>query len=349
MIFGSEKNPKGPDWSKAQIVVKDLSIATLKFKVPPSSPPFPDRNWACEDDHFPLPDFNLIDQKYLEEYENRHSTIIYSNSWKYRGLPVLQGYCGDIRFFITASRLINPAINCTLFSPEEMANAIIKEHDSSFISKHHKARFDDPYDLTDIKWPNYLAPINSQWVDKGNTRWLYCEAQPLVNGKTIITFYTPLSHDVYISFQFLISRSAINAGNPYRIEDRVPLTNFTSLIDKIMDSVELDLPPEASELKTWNSKDSSDMPVIEASPDYIELAKHVLYMWSAREYTDTKSPKKSDHRADKGDVSSFIESKINPRPLPGSIPRGNIIYRYFDANQSGEKDTNSTSPLLPVE
>ena len=340
MIFGSERHPKGPKWSKATRIVKDLTTATLEFKAPLPSPPFADNSWAEEGDHFSTLDFNNVDPKDLEEDEHKTSVIIYSNSWEYRGLPILEGYCGDIRFFITLSRLKSLPVNSSLHSPKALANAVLKEHEVSFLSKTHKARFDDPYDLTELKWPNYLSPINSQWLKKDNIQWLYCEGQPLVGDKNIVTYYAALSHDAYISFQFLITRSAMNAGNPYRMEQRIPLTNFLTLVHNIMDSVKINFSSnsEKSEENQEREVNASDMPIIEASPEYIELAKHVLYMWSAREYTDTKNPKKKDHRASKEEISNFIDSKIKFRPLPNSLPRGKVIYRHFGVYENGEKE-----------
>jgi len=340
MIFGSERHPKGPKWSKATHIVKDLNTATLEFKAPLPTPPFTDRTWAEEGDHFSTLDFNNVDPKDLEEDEHKTSVIIYSSSWEYRGLPILEGYCGDILFFVTLSRLKNPPINSSLHSPEALANAVLKEHDVSCLSRTHEARFDDPYDLTELQWPTYLSPINSQWLKKDNIQWLYCESQPLVKDKNIVTYYTPLSHDTYLSFQFLITRSAMNAGNAYRIEQRIPLTNFLTLVHNIMDSVKINFSSnsEKSEENQEREVNASDMPIIEASPEYIELAKHVLYMWSARQYTDTKDPKKKDHRASEDEISNFIDSKVKFRSLPNSLPRGKVIYRHFGVYENGEKE-----------
>ncbi|WP_276669649.1 hypothetical protein [Thalassolituus oleivorans] len=348
MIFGSERHPKGPKWSKATRIVKDLTTATLEFKAPLPSPPFADNSWAEEGDHFSTLDFNNVDPKDLEEDEHKTSVIIYSNSWEYRGLPVLQGYCGDIGFFVTLSRLKNHPINSSLLTPETLANAVLKEHDVSFLSRTGEAIFDDPYDLTELKWPVYLGPINSQWLKKDNIQWLYCESQPLFHDQYIVTYYAALSHDAYVSFQFLITRSAMNAGNAYRIEQRIPLTNFLTLVHNIMDSVKIRFSDNSheEELNQKNAAHDVDMPVIEASSEYIELAKHVLYMWSARQYTDTKNPNKKDHRAAKEDVADFIDAKVTPRPLPNSLPRGEVLYRYFDMHSAGDKNVTPTTAQL---
>jgi hypothetical protein len=348
MIFGSERHPKGPKWSKATRIVKDLTTATLEFKAPLPTPPFTDRNWAEEGDHFSTLDFNNVNPKDLEEDEQKTSVIIYSNSWEYRGLPILEGYCGDIRFFVRINKVKNLPVNTNLFASESLANAILQEHKVTFLSKTHEARFDDPYDLTELKWPNYLSPINSQWVVKDNNQWLYCEGQPLVNGKNIVTYYSALTHDTYLSFRFLITRSAMNAGNAYRIEQRIPLTNFLTLVHNIMDSVKIRFSDNSreEELSQKNAAHDADMPVIEASPEYIELAKHVLYMWSARQYTDTKKPKKKDHRAAKNDVADFIDAKVTPRPLPNSLPRGEVLYRYFDMHKTNDKNVAEATATL---
>ena len=340
MIFGSERHPKGPKWSKATHIVKDLTTATLEFKAPLPTPPFTDRTWAEEGDHFSTLDFNNVDPKDLEEDEHKTSVIIYSNSWEYRGIPVLQGYCGNIRFFVRINKVKNLPVNTNLFAPESLANAVLAEHEVTFLSKTHEALFDDPYDITELKWPNYLSPINSQWLTKDKIQWLYCEGQPLVNGKNIVTYYIAISNDTYLSFRFLITRSAMNAGNPYRMEQRIPLTNFLTLVHNIMDSVKIRFSTNDNEeeLNQKNAAHNADMPVVEASPEYIELAKHVLYMWSDREYTDTKDPKKKDHRAAKEEISNFIDSKVKFRPLQNSLPRGKVIHRHFGVYENGEKE-----------
>lgn len=343
MIFGSEKNPKGPDWSKSKTIIKDLISLKLEFKAPPPSPPFTDRAWAKEDDQISLTEFGKCAKNPPSEVNYKISEVIYSNCWKYSGLPILNKYCGDTRFFVKLNKIKRMPINSTLLSPKELAKAILQDHETSFYGKTHEAVFDDPYDLTEMEWPDYLSPINCQWIAKDNLHWLYFESQPLVDDQFAISFNLAIADDSYLSFQFLITRSAMNAGNAYRIEQRIPLDNFLSLIQNIMSSVKIDFISPPKSIQASDQRSGSEMPVVEASPEYIELAKHVLYMWSAREYTDTKNPKKEDHRATPEEISDFINSKVEHRPMPNSFPREEVYYRNFNLQKAGEKNITATT------
>ena len=40
----------------------------------------------------------------------------------------------------------------------------------------------------------------------------------------------------------------------------------------------------------------------------------------------------------KEDVAEFIDTKVTPRPLADSLPRSEVLYRYFDMHSAGDKN-----------
>jgi len=218
-------------------------------------------------------------------------------------------------------------INETLFDNNILTKEVYRELEFTKLQDLHKGHSDDPMGFTNYAWPTYLAPINCHWLQQGGCDWLYLESQPLLDNLETVTFYTAIDEKLYLSFQFVIVRSARNAGNPYQIDKRVPRDNFLSLIQRIMNSVNLELNAEAKchRSQTQSHPGANKKPVISCTPDQLKDAKHVLYMWSARGFEQPGKGKDDDHRADPKDVAAFIEERIKPRPLPNSYPPGEVL------------------------
>ncbi len=242
------------------------------------------------------------------------------------------------------------SINESLFIPTRFNEEILDHISSSFLGKIHEARKDDPYDLTEINWPNNLTPLNHQWVRLSAKNWSYFETQPLIDGSFKIVLSTPISYDSYISFTFVIVRSAINAGNAFRIEQRVPKTNFMALINNIIKSINIEYKDEAFSEEQIQARDAFNsmeaLPVIRPTESYIELSKTVMQAWSSRGYRGkSKSEDSHAHRAAPEEVSQFIDSLMETRLRDNTLKIGDIIYRDFVDQSANEKEIAATKSL----
>ncbi|WP_320818867.1 hypothetical protein [Thalassolituus sp.] len=330
----SRKNPKGPSMSQARHIKKDLGIARLAFMAPAPSPRFdqltilegqPDSVDALDTSIYTrqLGTNNRYYPNYMQKFR------AYNNEWKFNGFPIIEGACGDISLVIDVIRIDDCPVNESFFNKSNFAMACLADIKYSRADIHTEPPKNDIFNLTPQKWPDYLGPINSQWIKKSNTDWLYYEFQPLVSSSLKIIWATPLTDQHFILFSFSISRSCPNNNNAYREEEPVPRKNFLDYIHKFMDTVEIELQPEFEQkLEQQKKLENEAKPVIEATPEHIALAKTVMHEWSDCQYKDPSKDKEEDHRAPFKDVSDRIDWIVTPKPIPGSYPRGELIYNH---------------------
>ena len=335
MIIGSEKNPKGPSFRRARTIEKELSGSRIRFLAPPHNDPLSSiQEWeaeaACQDifdssQYCPLSWVRKSGERY--EFYDLQVLRIYSSRWGFNGLPILQGYCGHVNFLIDVNSVEDLPVNESLFENRVLAREAYRAFNLTELQDLHKGHSDDPTDFTPYRWPSYLGPLNCQWIEHRSTDWLYFESQPLINDAETIVWNAAVDDKHYLSCRFVIRRSARNAGNSYRIEQRIPRENFLKLMHQIMDSLSLDLSPEAAarRAQVQAQPGASDKPLLGITQKQVEEAKHVLYMWSDREYEDSSKGEDDDHRASREEVAAFVDERIKPRPLPNSYPPGQIL------------------------
>ncbi|MCX2778210.1 hypothetical protein [Microbulbifer thermotolerans] len=334
-MFGTEKNPKPPSFSKARVIEKDFSGNKLKFLAPPHRDPFSKiKSWEKEPNYFDIFNPEIFHSLKVrrktgkqKNFDFRKTLIAYSSIWEFRGIPILQGYCGDLILIIDINTVEDLPVNESLFDNRILAKEAYREFELVKLQDLHRGQSDDPLDLTAYHWPSYIGPINSQWLSLAGHDWLYFEDQPLLRNEQTINWIIAIDDKRYLSFRFSFTRSASNAGNPYRIEQRVPRDNFLALMHKIMDSLTLGLNPKAAarRAQVQAQPGASDKPILTCTPEQVEEAKHVLYMWSGRGYEEPGKSRDDDHRANPEDVAAFIEERIKPRPLPNSYPPGELL------------------------
>jgi hypothetical protein len=87
---------------------------------------------------------------------------------------------------------------------------------------------------------------------------------------------------------------------------------------RIMDTVNLSLSPEFATQSQAFEKINASQPLPYAAPteEQINQAKYILYMWSDKGYSEGN---KKDCRADKADVSAFLDKRLVPHPIPGAL------------------------------
>jgi hypothetical protein len=314
-MFGSEKHPKGPSLSRLVTYAKDLSGAHLTFRTPvPSGEP---NKWFQPTpnhmDIFAAENF-AIDKK----RENDRHMEVHSAAWEFTGVPLWTPELGDVRLGVDVVATDLLPKDETLFQRSVLAREVKRYVDETYVVDTHERHSDDPHDLTVYEWPSRLVPLNWQWVRHGGVEWLYYESQPLWHTHDLFYWITPLSRLHYLCFLFIVSRSTHNAGNPYRLAQRLPLKPYTDLMHAIMDTVNLTLAPSAAAEKAacevMNA--TQPLPVVAPTGAQIQQAKYILHWWSDKGYREGK---KEDSRADPADVARFVDQRLVPVPLPGAL------------------------------
>ncbi|WP_445363482.1 hypothetical protein ACJJIQ_01510 [Microbulbifer sp. ANSA003] len=316
---------------------KDISGCKFTFTAPPYSDPFSDnQEWETEPTYFDI----LNDEGYQpityksfrdldEEIEFPHVQFLntYSSRWAFKGMPILQSYGGFIGLCVGVEFVGDLPINETLFNNNTFLKEVYRTYELTKLQSFNSGLVSDPFDLTQYRWPSYLGPLNSQWVEHGGVDWLYFETQPLVNGSDTLCWQTAISDKHILSFNFSIRRSGLNAGNAFRMNQRTSLDNYICFIKRIMDSLVLELPPELSarRMEIHSVPSAASKSLFGCSTQQIEDAKYVMQMWSGRGYRDAKRDKNESHRATFEEVSTFIDKRIQPRPLENSYSLGEKI------------------------
>jgi hypothetical protein len=314
-MFGSEKHPKGPSLSRLVTYAKDLSGARVLYKTPV---PSDDLNKRPEltPDHLNI----FAPESYSDDNKRKHDRRlgIHSAAWDFTGFPLWTPELGDIQMVVDVVAIDLLPADETLFQRSVLAREVKRNIDETSATETHEGRREDPYDLTVYTWPNYLEPINWQWVTREGSEWLYYETQPLRDAFEAFTWITPLSRWHYLRLLFYTFRSTHNAGNPYRLAQRLPLRPYTDLMHVIMDTVNLTLAPSAAAERAACEARNAAQPLPFAAPTeaQIQQAKHILYMWSGAGYREKD---KTDSRADPADVARFVDQRLVPVPLPGAL------------------------------
>ncbi|WP_445363478.1 hypothetical protein ACJJIQ_01485 [Microbulbifer sp. ANSA003] len=334
-MLGTEKNPKGPNLNKFRKVTKNISGSELSFFAPPPDDPFSSNDkWEAEPDELKLEDleeFKVLSSSRLsgetQECQDIRSKRIYSNRWAFRGLPIIQGYCGHINCLIDINYIEDLPINESLFNKTILAQSAYRRFNFSTLQDLHSAKKDDLFDLTQEKWSSHLGPLNCQWVKQGNNDWLYFESQPLINTPLTINLFAPIDHKFFISFRFVVTRSASEVNCSYELEKRIEITSFLKFSTNIINTLNLNLSKKEAankkKVETNLNKDSiiCDRPILSITNQEIEHAKHVMYEWSKVEDKDTVIKKENSR-----EIDDFIENRIKARPLSNSYPIGDPLY-----------------------
>jgi len=327
MLFGTRRNPKAPSYRHAKRIKKDLSGTLVSFVAPDSYSPFAIRQAGDEGDILDLASIDCFKQELAAdktEIPGVRVATIYTGSWAFRGLPLLHGYCGSVKCHFEVKRVDDLPINESLFDNSVLAQEVYKSLELTVINDLHEASSSDPFDMTSYQWPSYLTPINCQWLPRGDSEWVYFEDQSLASGPSAITWSTAISERHYLICNYYIKRSALNGGNPYRIEQCVSRDNFLAFVHKIMDSFKIELSPsaKAEQERVRIQIPQQSRPVLSCSAEQVALAKRVLHHYSGFDYNEKGKDPSKVQRADPKDVAAFLEERIKPRPLPGSYANG---------------------------
>lgn len=321
MLFGTEKYPKPPSFKRAKCHTTSLSGNRLSFKVPPS---------FGFDSHYQEsvePEIDIFQSEIYQpfiksgETESRFDAELLSlfvGSWQFKGIPFLQDYYGEVILNIKIFDLSVLPEGESLFDSGIFSREVDRWIDEGILSKTHQGIGETSYDFGIGQWPNFLSPVNGQWLERNGLDWYYFESCPLWGKSTRCTWQTPIGHRNYLQINFSINKSTYNAGNPYRVDQRIPSTAYLDYIHKVMDGLELTLSAEALKQQSEIPLERRQLrPNLACTAEQIEQAKYVTYMWSGMEYTEKNC---QDHmgRASKEEISKYIDEKIKFRPLPGS-------------------------------
>lgn len=324
MIFASKKTPKGPAWKKPLTIVKTFSGFEIKFTTP-------ERGDApgLDGDEYPENEFDLFgnDFEAQENIDGRKSESIfekpiYAEGWKFYGNPLIErNQLGHVVCGIRIGQIKDLPVNRSLMQREELLRQLERLFSESDIGGYHTGygETEDPFDLTEYRWPNCLAPLNSQWIKINGVEWLYAESLPLHHLSDSNYWITPLTHDRYLIVRYFIQRYCANSGNPFRSEEATPIIAYRELGERLMSTMQLKLPREwHSERKNFRQEDIR-FPLPELDAQKLPPAVYTMYQWSGAEYFGKNRISDEDPRAPREQVAAFIHRRIQPRPLPGCI------------------------------
>ncbi|WP_444931781.1 hypothetical protein ACJJIF_08455 [Microbulbifer sp. SSSA002] len=332
MKFVKNLSPRAPSFRRARKIEKNLSGHQLSLMAPPYSDPFSSiEDWETEPDSVDI--FNMETYRPIKyrsaknidefaEYSNIKVQTLFSSIWGFKGIPIFSDYQGDIQCGISLTAIDDLPINETLFHNKTFLKEIFRRYDLTRLQNFNSGINIDFFDLTQYRWPSYLGPLNSQWVEQGGLDWLYFETQPLACDSDSIGWHTAISDKHILSCNFTITRACSNAGNAFRINQRANWENYINFVQHIMDSLKLELSPELSarRIEVQSQPCASSKPIFGCTPQQIEDAKYVMRMWSDTGYMESGKSRDADLRASPEDVSEFIDKRIQPRPLHNSYP-----------------------------
>ncbi|WP_444913608.1 hypothetical protein [Microbulbifer sp. TRSA007] len=337
MNFLKDVFPRGPSFRNARRVEKRLSGSKLSFMVPPAFDPFSSiQQWETEPDSFDIEDVQSyhpleyqsgVSIKNKAQFNAIKVLNLFSTRWGFKGVPLLQSYGGHINFFINLNYIDDLPVNESLFNDEVLVREVYRRCYLTDLQKMHEGIKSDRFDLTQYKWPDYLSPLNCQWVNQKGKIWFYFESQPLADGVDKVSWNLAVSDKVFLCCRFIISRAGSNAGNAYRLNQRTPWDNYIGFIQRIMDSMMFEFSPGLScryeEVQSELSRYRK--PIVQCTAQQLEEAKHVMQMWSDVEYLEPGKSRDESHRATREEVSSFLDKRIQPRRLHNSYPLGEKI------------------------
>ncbi|WP_444932109.1 hypothetical protein ACJJIF_10180 [Microbulbifer sp. SSSA002] len=329
--------PRPPSFRRSRKLEKEFSGCDLYFEAPPYSDPFSDiQDWETEPDSFdifspdgyrPIKYYDFHDTNKLIEFPFIQALPLFSSRWAFKGVPIIQGYGGYVGLGVIINAIEDLPVNESMFHDKVFVREVYRKYNLTNLQDLNKGLKSDPFDLTQYRWSNYFGPLNCQWLELSGVDWLYFESQPLVSGMDRISLHTAITDKHILGCHFSLDRAGLNAGNAFRQNQRTPWDNYINFIQRIMDSIRLELSPELSirRAEVQSQPEANSKPIFGCTPQQVEEAKHVMQMWSGRGYKDSRRDKNESHRATPEEVSAFIDKRIQPRPLHNSYPLGEKI------------------------
>lgn len=331
MLTRSKIVPKGPDFDKSRPVTKDLCGCTITFSAPAAQDPFlSSKKWESEPQKINIYDKSQYTPYWVrrkngekEEFSSIKTITAYSSIWEFRGLPILEGYCGDLIFTLDVFQLDSLPVNESLFDNRVLSREAYKIFDITKLQDFHSGYSDDETDITDYRWPSFIGPINSQWLKHSGQDWLYMEDQPLIGKTQEICWITAIDHKIFLNFSFSYNRSSKKTGDPFGIEKKISKESFLELASKIFSSVNISVTKELEEKKKEaQSKPEANKKFIHnVSQEQIKNAEYILHMWS----TGDTNGKNGNSRAPVEEISAFLRNRIKHQELPNSYTPDEIL------------------------
>jgi hypothetical protein len=253
----------------------------------------------------------------------------YSGSWDLKWPQLIGTKHGHIIFRARIITVESMPANDSFFKADSLFDAIKSDIQHRQVTETHCAPPPDNCLNTDEQWPTYLSPINMQWTSHAATNWIYYEVQDLWQGGDIHIWSTPVGHNAILELSFSACISVFNAGNAYRKYERVSSDPFRKLMLQIMDTVELELSPEAlQEQARHPALNEQTLPrVLRPSDREIAEAAMILREWSCAGYDSGR--RFDDNIASKAAIEHFLHDRLRARALPGLIRDENA---HFNTN-----------------
>lgn len=232
--------PKGPSFRWAREFCSDLDGTHIRFKAP--------RNCPRRSNHKPVlprhrygPDmvFRSMynDQKAAEGLENHFETLdFFYHAWAFYG-PWFTGAVAELSLQFDFTRVVNFPPSMSLFHPRALEHAV-----GEFLTSMYSSHLDSTRDNIQ----EFDAPINWQPLHHLPVNAARMESVPrdFSAHRTISHWiFFPIADDIMATLLFMPSRLL---GLPRsELDRRASVDSMYELMNKIIDSIELDLSPEA--------------------------------------------------------------------------------------------------------
>lgn len=227
-LFGSKKNPRGPDFRQAREHVIDLSGSKVHFKSPPHSEinvPFKEMTTS----------YNIYDESIYKERSDIENDIpgigCYREGWAFQGKPIIESQIGELTFVIEIYHITGKT---SLLHPDNLIDAI---SNVIFVSKGPGNQ------------PDHRSYCRMNWKvqDFNGTMWSHYDSFQAHNLHGSTEWCTSLSneHLLYFSFVRYINKPNTELNRAY-----------DELIEKIMSTVRIEwsadaLQQQAEAMKKW--------------------------------------------------------------------------------------------------
>ncbi len=252
-------SPRGPEFSKSQSVMFKIDGCEIAFRAP---------KHKAESHHTPINSIesystSRIQWKDLVGGKDKwRSFCPQYRVWDFYG-PMFSGRCASVSFSVNIIRQLKPNNEISFFHPRVFESAI-----SSILTDIHFSDLDREHQRQ--RW---YSPVNWEPVENFPCCAVVFEVQPnkkYFSGNMEKNLYFPISNDLLACMNFNVSRPGVvqadDEKNDISIDEWVDINPMISLVDDVMNSVELKLSKESEMLRDQAIVDLDDRALTKVFP-----------------------------------------------------------------------------------
>ncbi|RDH83868.1 MAG: hypothetical protein DIZ80_06960 [endosymbiont of Galathealinum brachiosum] len=236
--------PKGPEFSDAETISCDIDGTSIKFKAPKHRPRRSNHKQILPSNSYKMDEMvfrEFQDECVVNNISWEHFDLFY-NTWAFYG-PWFTGVLAELRMSFSLVKSINKENNdYSLFHPRAFEK-VIGDYLTSNFSTYANDLMNGRHE--------YIAPVNWRPLNSLPVVAVKLQVEPdtEVIRDTIQHFvFFPISDKVMACVQFVPSQ--ILAASQEELDKRVSRSTMHELMNNIIDSIDIDLSPDATAQKT---------------------------------------------------------------------------------------------------